>query len=532
MILFVVLAWAASVGLVPDTTDVREGQTIGLTLTVTDTVAEGVPPLEVPAGLSVEFQGQSQSRMVVNFNVTSTVSFRYALTATRAGEYTLGPVAIPTRAGVLRTTAVPLRVSPRGAAGALDELTADLGSTRAWVGQVLVYHLRFETARQLVSGTWGAPSGPGFNAEASVKPGTAEYQVGQGSELHTVSELFFPIRLAREGSVTVPGGIYRGQFAVQGERRSGRRGGGIFDDLAAMSQVSVETFSAPPRTLQVLELPTEGRPADFSGLVGSFSVRAEASGRDVAVGDTVTVSVEVTGDAPLGGIKLPPLEGTGFRVYEDQPSTEIRLVDGRIEASASFKRAIVPSAPGELVIPPTTLAWFDPVRGVYQQQSTEPITLTVSGSAADAAVASFAGPERAEVGALADDILPVRTEGEVDPPWSGRWAALLLLPGAGGLAAAALTRLRRRPRVEVDQRYDFGHLPADPEGRLAGLDRIFRERVAERLGVSPAALRREDVSRLGPEAEAVFRELERLRYSGAASGPLPEDAVRRVVEGR
>lgn len=397
---------------------------------------------------------------------------------------------------------------------------------------MLVYHLRFETERQLVDGRWGPPDGPGITTEPGLEPVTAENQVGDGPAMHVVSELFYPLRVGKPGPLVIPGGIFRGQFAVAGRRRRGGNGAmdGLFDDLAGMTQVASETWSAPPLKLTARDVPLEGRPPGYGGLVGDFRIESRASAASVAVGETVTVEVQIDGNAPLAGFSLPPLVGDGFRVYDDQPVTEARLVGGRVQATGHYKRAVVPEVAGVVEIPAVELAWFDPVAGRYASARTEPLRLEVSGAAGAAKVDSFAGPQKDEVGALADDILPVRTTGATSAPWSGRLAWVLLLPGAAALAAQSARSLRLRPRVRAERRFDFPDLPGDPEGRLAGLDRIFRERVAIRLGVAPEALRREDVATLGEDAEGVFRELERLRYGGA-SGQLPEAAVRRVVEG-
>jgi hypothetical protein len=100
------------------------------------------------------------------------------------------------------------------------------------------------------------------------------------------------------------------------------------------------------------------------------------------------------------------------------------------------------------------------------------------------------------------------------------------------LGLQGLLALRRRPARVAQRRLDFADLPADPDERLAGLERIFRERVAARLGIASAGLRGEDLAGLGsdaPDAEALYRDLERLRYGGV-HGPLPEDRVRALVE--
>jgi hypothetical protein len=78
--------------------------------------------------------------------------------------------------------------------------------------------------------------------------------------------------------------------------------------------------------------------------------------------------------------------------------------------------------------------------------------------------------------------------------------------------------------------FGFGDLPDEAEGRLAGLERIFREEAARRLRRPEPGLTREDVAALGEEAVALYRELDQARYRGA--GELPEARVRAWVERR
>lgn len=531
LLAWVAAAWAAQVAIDVDTREVREGQTVGFTLTVVDATTRGPPQLELPDGLQASFQGQSQSRTIINFQSTTTTTFRYALTALRRGAYTLGPFTVATSEGALRTDVVTIEVGARTSGGS-ETLVADVPVEQAYVGQVVVYHLRFQTDKALVHGRWSPPQAEGFTVEPSVEPVTAEYQIEQDGRPVSVEELFYPLRASAPGERTIPGGVLQAGFAVARSRTRGQPG--VFGDFERFGDVRTEVFSAPSRPLRVVPLPDEGRPADFSGLVGHFEVTATASATDVQVGDTVTLEVVVRGDGPLAGFALPPLPGDGFRVYDDQPAAEAKLVDGAYVASATFKRAIVPQVPGRLTLPGVEVAYFDPTAGRYVTASTEPLELVVGGAATAAQVASFSGERTSTVDELGEDILPVRTAASVTRPWDVSWALALVAPGLLALCAEALRggaiRWRRRgPTVEALPTLEA--LPTDPEQRLSALEQALRAHVAARLGVPAPAVRRDDLQRLGAGAEAAeqaWRALENARYGGAAGAPEP--LVRAALE--
>jgi hypothetical protein len=526
-------AFAAQVALRLGADELREGQTVALDLTVVDAVPRGVPEIAVPAGMSVVFDSQSRERQIINFQPTSSTKIRYSLSALAPGDYVLPPIKVETDAGTLTTAPFKLRVEPRASGGAAESMTAELGADTAWVGQVLVYDLRFQTDKKVVNGRWSPPAPPGFTTEPSVEPVTAEFALEQDGKPLSVMELHYPLRASAPGKWTVPAGVLQAQFAVTDTRKR-RRPDSFIDGIGPFGNVRTEVYSSPPLDIEVRDLPAEGRPADGSALVGRFTVTARASQTAARVGDTVTIEVVVEGDGPLAGYALPPLAGDGFRVYDDQPVVEARLEDGAYRARATYKRAIVPQAPGSLEIPPIDLAFFDPAAAAWTRARTEPVVLDVSGEAAAADVSSFADPQGPRsVDALGEDILPVRTDAELGAPLPRGLAALLVAPGALLLAAQAGRALSRRRRTEVAERpLQFSELPSDPEQRLAALERIFRERVSARLRVAADALRREDLAGLGAaaeEAEALYRALERCRYGDART--VPEDRIRTFVEG-
>ena len=61
-------------------------------------------------------------------------------------------------------------------------------------------------------------------------------------------------------------------------------------------------------TLEVLDVPVQGRPANFSGNVGRFTMEAQAQPTSVKVGDPITLTVKLAGPSYLDGVKPPRLD--------------------------------------------------------------------------------------------------------------------------------------------------------------------------------------------------------------------------------
>ncbi|MSP55293.1 MAG: hypothetical protein EXR69_06790 [Myxococcales bacterium] len=560
----VATAEAAQVSLRPDSPRFVEGQSVGLVLTVTDTtVRGGVPRFGVPEGLTVEFESQEQQQLMLNYNLTTSTLYRYTLTALKPGEYVIPPLSLQTAGGVLHTASVALHVEARGkSTSGANELTGELSGLVQWVGQTVVYHLRFATDRQIVNGNWIPPEGKGFLMQPGVDAVNTNYTLGEGASRLSVQDLWLPLQFTQAGSVTLPGGALQAQFAVDRSRR--RRPGQmeqLFPDLGMFTDVKSEVFAAPSIRVTPRSLPAAGRPADFSGLVGQFTLEsyvnagvsspvgaATAGAPDAAVGrgpaaalhvgETVTIAVVMQGDAPISAVKLPTLVGDGFRVYDDQPVSKAIIKEGKLHAVASFKRAIVAEKPGRLVVPAVIVPVFDPVVGRYVGLATEPLVFDVVGAEASPQVSSFAsGAAPIAPTTALDELLPIRPAPSLSPPWPGSWAVALLMPGGFALAMQGVRGMlaRRRARAESrPQRLGFGDLSADPHERLSGLEQIFREAVAPRLGINSAAVHGEDLVRLGDlaaEAQSVYRLIERARYAEGDKSALHvlESALRALV---
>ncbi len=518
-------AVAAQAALSMDTSELEEGQTVELRLVVSDTDARGYPKIPAPDGLSITFQGQAQQRTIINFQMSYATHYTYALVGTKAGNYTVGPVSVETSAGVLATAPLSLVVVPRRA-NAVEKLGVTMPS-EAWVGQTLLYALKFTTARQMIKGRWGLPESDAFVAEPNVEVVSNEFSIQEGATTLSVQELSYAVRATRAGTTTLSGAMLQAQFPVQRRRRPS----GLIDPgLGLFTDVATEVFAADPQKVEVRALPP-GAPAGFKGLVGHFSIEMNPSATELRVGETVTLDVRVRGDGSLFDVQLPKLPGEGFRVYDDQPLVSSEIARGRFVSGAVFKRAVVAERPGTIEVPAIELSYFDPTLGSYALAATSPLSLSVVGDSRPAEVRSFGVPVSTGVDTVGEDILPIRTAVTPGQPIPLGYAGLLLVPGAALLGVELAGRLRRRPKAEAPTRINLDQLPEDPEERARCVERAFREEVARRLAVPAEALRREQLGGLGAdaeEAEEIYRSLESARYGGGSS--LPESRVRAFVK--
>jgi hypothetical protein len=241
---------------------------------------------------------------------------------------------------------------------------------------------------------------------------------------------------------------------------------------------------APPFTVEVVSLPSEGQPLDFSGAVGQLAARASVDTRDVRAGDSIKFTVEWSGQGNLQFFAVPDLSALdAFRAFRVYGSTEEKAFDRR-----RVVYDIAPLSPEVSSIPPVALSVYDPEAERYGTVATEPIAIRVRPLERGASLAEV--ERRFE-----------RDIEDIDPRPPGR---------EGGA------------RAELQDRFLLGALVAVP---LLGA--LTRSRVRRRLGDPAAPLER----RRRHARRALARALARAGDVAAQRGALLEFLAARTREG-
>ncbi len=242
----------------------------------------------------------------------------------------------------------------------------------------------------------------------------------------------------------------------------------IFGQLVDWQRV--DAAEATPHALQVLPLPKENVPPGFTGAVGSYAMTITASPTNIAVGDPITVKVQISGRGALESISLPQQTGWDqFKVYPPTSDFQAGMPTTRWEfpGTRTFALTVVPQTMDVKELPAYVFSYFDPDQKSYRTATQPAIPLIVRPSAASLPPPTAANPNNApenttpdqdvsliksRLGTLAQIQLPL-----VEQPW------FLALQGVPVIAWLAL--LVKRKQAE----------------RLASNPRLRREREVEQM---------------------------------------------------
>jgi len=166
--------------------------------------------------------------------------------------------------------------------------------------------------------------------------------------------------------------------------------------------------------IRVRPLPKEGRPDGFKGAVGKFEMTVTVSGRNVQVGEPITLTAIIRGSGYPATIEAPiPKDTKGFKIYAGDHDTKTERSTNKIKVTKTFKILFEPQTTAAKALPKVAFHYFDPQAAKYITRTFGPTPITVSASdrkpvAATAAPAPIIPPPQPQV--LKGDIQPIITD--------------------------------------------------------------------------------------------------------------------------
>lgn len=155
--------------------------------------------------------------------------------------------------------------------------------------------------------------------------------------------------------------------------------GGFSSSFKTMTQESIDAEArSSPITLKVLPLPSALRPQDFTGMVGSYSFKAEFDKTELSVGEALTLNISIRGDGKPGTITDPKMpDFSDFRSVPPENTTTKNIREGKVITAKTIKVFLYPKKKGVFTIPAITYNWFNPNKKSYETISQGPWEIQV-----------------------------------------------------------------------------------------------------------------------------------------------------------
>ena len=144
---------------------------------------------------------------------------------------------------------------------------------------------------------------------------------------------------------------------------------------------ATKTVKAGDLSINVRELPEEGKPLNFSGAVGDFKLSVDASRTNLEANESTQIKVKINGKGNLKLLSIPELSlPSALEKYDPEYTDNVRVNREGMNGSVTNSYTVVPRYAGSYPVDPLEFTYFDPNSKSYKTLNSDPFDLTVEGS--------------------------------------------------------------------------------------------------------------------------------------------------------
>lgn len=384
---------------------------------------------------------RGKSIQVVNGSMTRSIEYTisYVVSASAAGNQTIGAAQAEVDGTVYRTKPLPIEVVDEGDAGGRqgggtqqqqqqqqqqqredasrgqdvqNRVGKDDILVRAIASRTSVYkgeplRVTFKVYRRVPVVNWDIPKQPSFNGfwaqELTDENRSWQRETLNGKVYESQVWCEYLLYPQQSGTLTIePVELTAtAQVVVQGSRNLDPFFGG-----------GPEVYNVPRKLqsqrlqIQVKELPA-GAPASFGGAVGRFTMDATYPADRLAANSAATYTVRIAGTGNLPFVQAPKLNlPSSFEAYNVKTTESIKSTAQGATGYRRFEYPFIARSAGDFDIAPVEFSFFDPERMQYVTLLSQPhaIEITPDGSGDSEGGRVVRGLSKEEVRLLGQDI--------------------------------------------------------------------------------------------------------------------------------
>ncbi|MEO6902501.1 MAG: BatD family protein [Bacteroidia bacterium] len=377
------------------------------------------------------FQGpyNSSSTSVINGSVSQSYTLTYVVGAKKEGKLNIGPATVTVNGVTIQSNILIIDVTKGGTnnnnnnnntpssannqnttsekpAGDNVYITTQVNKRKAYIGEEITVLYKIYTRVDItqfavskipsVDGCY-VQDGKISNAQVTENIDGVNYITGEIKKSYIIPQ--------RTGKIIID----PLEAECVSRQQSNKRPRDIFEQFFGGGYEEVKySIKSKPVTIDVLPLPEENKPADFTGTVGNYSLKASLSRNDLKTNDATNLTVVISGK---GNIKLiEPLKinfPEEFETYDPKTSENISSDNG-ISGSKTFDYLIIPRHEGKYKIDKINFSYFDPEKKQYVTIPSPEFTINVA-KGDDTPANVYSSRNKEDVKILANDIRYIKS---------------------------------------------------------------------------------------------------------------------------
>lgn len=389
---------------------------------------QNVRDLRVPSIKDFEVlmgPSRSYSMQMINGATTETLTYTYILKASKEGTFTIPAATIKAKGNTLVSNQVEIKVLPA------DKQSSDKGDTRRGSGnrnggqeisssdllitatasktnvfeqEAILLTYKIYTAVELRGfDNVKLPDFKGFHSQEVELPNDRKWALEhyKGRNYQTTIYRQFVLFPQQTGKLTIESARFDASIAkavhVDDPFEAFFNGGGGYVEVK-------KQIITPKLTINSQPLPA-GKPANFSGGVGEFSISSSISKSKLKTNEAVTLKLIISGTGNFKLISTPEVKfPEDFEIYDPKIDNKFRLTNAGLSGNQVIEYLAIPRHDGVYKIPSVEFCYFDIKSHSYKTLTTEAYELQVEKGegSAQQAIANYTNKEDLKI--LNEDI--------------------------------------------------------------------------------------------------------------------------------
>lgn len=361
------------------------------------------------------------STQIINGKVSSvrSITYTYILMAREPGEYVIPAASIEVEGKKLFSNAIKVKVLPPDQSGSQNTnqgtasssrsqvagsritdkdlfITATANKTKVHEQEAILLTYKVYTLVNLRQLYGKMPDLKGFHTQEVELPQKKEFTLEhyKGRNYNTTVWSQYVLFPQQTGKLEIPSITFDGVVAQQT----------ISDDpfdafFNGGGYVEVKKKIVTPK-LTINVQPLSGKPSNFSGAVGEFSLTSSINATEVKTNDAVTVKLTLNGVGNMKLIGTPELKfPQDFEIYDPKVTDDYELTNKGLSGSKTFEYLAIPRHAGKFTIPAVEFTYFDLKSNSFKTLKTQSYELKVAKGQgnADQVISDFTNKESVKV---------------------------------------------------------------------------------------------------------------------------------------
>ncbi len=414
------------------------GERFRLTYQINADVDDFTPPafkgLRVLSGPS---QGQNSSIQIVGGKVTQSISisYTYIMVANQEGEISIPPASVKVNGKIYKSATRKIQVGSanKQAPSSNNKQSSNSSQTTGQLKESDVYIKAFASKRNVYLGekiivtyriytkvpvsNLSVDKLSSFGGFWSIDLLSDQQKLQQRQEVingeqYIVADLkkaaLYP---QKTGDLVIEPMALSCVVQVQTARKKTTSNDPFFDSFFndpffSNSYRNIEKeLKSKPLKIHVKDLPAKGKPVNFSGAVGSFSLGSNIDHKELMANEAITLKYTISGKGnvdllPDLDLDFPP----DFEVYDPKVTTKTRKQSNGVSGYKTFEYTVIPRSAGDYEIPAVAFSYFDPSTKQYKELISDTYQIKVAKSNQTSQNVTYGGSSKEDIRYIGKDI--------------------------------------------------------------------------------------------------------------------------------